>query len=83
MSQSKTDNPDFIIETFQLPINDSETFTGMKVVINSHQRRGLPKGNATFIPPCSTQKIPGLFSSHPRRLVRHLLREGSSPLPVI
>lgn len=43
MSQSKTDNPDFIIETFQLPINDSETFTGMKVVINSHQRRGLPK----------------------------------------
>ena len=70
MRQSKPDNPDFIVETFQLPINDSETLTGMEVVVNSQQGRRLPKGNTTLIPPCSPNEIAGLFRSNPRGMVR-------------
>ena len=74
MSQSKPDDPDFIIETFQLPINDSETLNKTKVVINPEPLRRLAKGEATFIPPCSTQKIPGLFSSRTGSIERTKLR---------
>ena len=79
MGESKPDNPDFIIEFFQLPIDNGQTLAGMEVVIYAHQGRGLAKGDAALIPTDSPGEVAAFFSRHPGTLIGHLLSKSLLP----